>query len=228
MIQLSQNQLIPWVVGVENLYTPYFYELARTRLTKDGLFVQWMHTYSMSPKILTTILSNLKKTFKNITILRTGRGDIAFFSSNRTDPFRIDARHVIPPHLRKPTGTSSSIVSDSTTSEVASNLEPEVSPPAIEPMVRTVLDRLRVERVSDLNFYEAYNSLEVDAIVASQTAFTHEIFYPKLNQEAYTHFYSGSRGLPRELIVSNLPKTVKRPRKELLAKEPTRRDCERS
>ena len=128
----------PWVVGVENLYTPYFYELARTRLTKDGLFVQWMHTYSMSPKILTTILSNLKKTFKNITILRTGRGDIAFFSSNRTDPFRIDARHVTPPHLRKPTGTSSSITLDSTTSEVASSLEPEDSPPTIEPMVRTV------------------------------------------------------------------------------------------
>ena len=55
------------------------------------------------------------------------------------------------------------------------------------------MDRLRVERVSDLNFYEAYNSLEVDAIVASQPAFTHEIFYPKLNQEAYTHFYSGSQ-----------------------------------
>ena len=54
----------PWVVGVENLYTHYFYDLARKQLTKDGIFVQWIHTYAMSPKILTTILSHLKSHFK--------------------------------------------------------------------------------------------------------------------------------------------------------------------
>ena len=207
----------PWVIGVENLYTPYFYNLALTRLTQRGIFVQWIHTYSMSSHILTTILSNLKKTFKNITILQTGHGDIAFFSSNRPEPFWIDARHVISPELRRP-----AVVPPIMNPEI---LEAELSPSAIEPTVREVLGKLHVERISDLNFYRIYNSLEVDAIVASNPSFTHELFYPKLNRESYTYFYSGSQIPPENLLAPMYRRLLKEPVKGEWQKKTIGEDC---
>ncbi|MES2202009.1 MAG: tetratricopeptide repeat protein [candidate division FCPU426 bacterium] len=38
----------PWISGVSNLFTLDFYQLARRRLNKGGLFCQWFHLYSMS------------------------------------------------------------------------------------------------------------------------------------------------------------------------------------
>ena len=173
----------PWVVGVENLYTAYFYELAKTRLTQDGIFVQWVHTYSMSQKILTTILSNLKGSFGNVTIFYTGAGDIAFFASHRPEPFRIDAKN-IRVSQNSQTDSQSPLPSPSDSKNMEATLP-------IESQVRRILNHLHVERVSDLNFYEIYNSQEIDAIIEINPSFAHEIFYPKLNKEAYFSFYNG-------------------------------------
>ena len=158
----------PWVVGVENLYTPYFYNLAHSRLAPDGIFVQWMHTYSMSSDIISTVLSNLKKTFKNITAFRTGKGDIAFFSSNRSEPFKIDDRYISIPYSREvavDSGVDSGI--DPTEASVKSAQKSDSSL-GIEPIIKEVLHRLRIEKISDFNFYQVFNNLEIEAIVASQ------------------------------------------------------------
>ena len=180
----------PWVVGVENLYTPYFYELAKSRLTKDGILAQWIHTYSMSEKILTTILSNLKGTFKNLTISQTANGDIAFFASNRSESFAIDARNIrVSPKSQNPVPINSQSDSGNTTEQLT-----------IEPEVRTILNNISVERVSDLNFYTIYNSREVDAIIETHPLFSHEIFYPRLNKESYSSFYSGEKVIIQQLL----------------------------
>ena len=178
-----------WVVGMENLYTPYFYNLAHSRLAPDGIFVQWMHTYSMSPDIISTVLSNLKKTFKNITAFHTGDGDIAFFSSNRSEPFKIHDRYITSPSSRE-VAVDSGIDSTGTSAKSAQKSDSSLD---IEPTIKEVLRRLRVEKISDLNFYQVFNNLEIDALVVSQKSFVHEILYPKLNQKAYFSFYSGSR-----------------------------------
>ncbi|MBM4077170.1 MAG: hypothetical protein FJ267_16180, partial [Planctomycetes bacterium] len=39
----------PWVAGVSNLYTREFYQQARTKLSKNGIFAQWIQTYSFTP-----------------------------------------------------------------------------------------------------------------------------------------------------------------------------------
>jgi spermidine synthase len=38
----------PWVPGVANLFTREFFELGRSRLTEDGVFVQWLQIYQLS------------------------------------------------------------------------------------------------------------------------------------------------------------------------------------
>ena len=198
----------PWVVGVENLYTPYFYELAQKRLVEGGIFVQWVHIYSISPEIISTILSNLKKTFANITVFVTGRGDIAFFSSNRVEPFQIGDLYVKGTHSSEAQGeglrfgpkNSKSSTKRLPSGDLTGALGEKTAMDSIEPMVREVLHNLRVERVSDLRFYVAYNNREVDAIIETNPSFIHDIFYPKLNQRSYFHFYGGRRVAIGELL----------------------------
>ena len=170
----------PWFVGIENLYTVYFYNLAKERMTDNGIFSQWMHFYSSSPEILTTILSNLKSVFKNVTIFYTRNGDLAFFASNRTAPFKIDADNIYySKDLQKTIGTLNSLNKEKS--------------PIIEPLVKEILNKIGIQRVSDLNFLTLYNSKEVDAIIKTNPSFSHKIFYPKLNKESYFAFYSGNR-----------------------------------
>ena len=45
----------PWMAGVSQLFTVDFFELARTRLTAEGLFCQWAHIYNMAEDDLKTI-----------------------------------------------------------------------------------------------------------------------------------------------------------------------------
>ena len=204
----------PWVVGVENLYTPYFYKLAKGRLTKDGIFVQWIHTYSISKEILTTILSNLKDTFKNVTLFRVSRGDIAFFASNRPVPFKINSQNVIvskdlPEKSNKDIAKTSSHPISST----------HVSKVSIEPLVRKILDNIHVEKVSDLNFYELYNSQEIDAIIETNLSFPHEIFYPTLNKESYFYFYTGNTVNIYQLLDPMYKRIIGRQSQSLARKE---------
>lgn len=72
----------PWVNGIENLYTVYFYEQVVQNLNQGGIFVQWAHTYSVDKTIIYTIISNLGKKFKNVRAFITSVGDIAFIASN--------------------------------------------------------------------------------------------------------------------------------------------------
>ena len=170
----------PWVMGVENLYTIYYYNLAKNRMVQDGIFAQWMHTYTTSPQIITTILSNLKSVFKNVTMFHANNGDIALFASNRNAVFKIDAVNVLS--LKGIQQTIDSFEQEGNT---------QILP--IENQTRKILDDLGIPKVSDLNFFILYNSREIDAIITTMPSFLHEIFYPKLNKESYFSFYEGKR-----------------------------------
>lgn len=82
----------PWVVGVENTYTKYFYEIINKRLTENGVFVQWAHTYSMNNKILTSILSNLRSVFEMVEVYELQKSDIAIIATNRKRPLELNLK----------------------------------------------------------------------------------------------------------------------------------------
>ncbi len=84
----------PWVMGVEDLFTNYFYETVKSRLDSKGLFVQWMHTYSMSKEVLMSVLNNLKGSFRNVATYNLYPGDIVFIASNRVENLTIEKQSV--------------------------------------------------------------------------------------------------------------------------------------
>ncbi|MEK6623503.1 MAG: hypothetical protein AABY86_00955 [Bdellovibrionota bacterium] len=71
----------PWTVGVENLFTSYFYQKVSARLATDGVFLQWVQTYALSAPLLGSILRNLHESFPYTKIYRTHLGDWAILAS---------------------------------------------------------------------------------------------------------------------------------------------------
>jgi spermidine synthase len=62
----------PWVPGVANLFTKEFFELGRSRLRDDGVFVQWVQIYQLSTESLRSVLATYKSVFPHVLMFRVG------------------------------------------------------------------------------------------------------------------------------------------------------------
>jgi spermidine synthase len=82
----------PWVPGVANLFTQEFFELGRSRLSEQGIFVQWVQIYQLSTESLRSVLATYHKVFPHVLMFRVGgssRGkDLLLVGSNQ--PLSID------------------------------------------------------------------------------------------------------------------------------------------
>jgi predicted Zn-dependent protease len=58
----------PWIAGVATLFTREFYEAVRSRLTPDGVFVQWMQAYSLYPDDLRMLFATFLSEFHGATL----------------------------------------------------------------------------------------------------------------------------------------------------------------
>jgi spermidine synthase len=70
-----------WVAGVANLFTREFYELARSRLNPQGLFVQWWHTHALDPKHMKLIVATFRRVFPHASYWRPSVGDVIMVGS---------------------------------------------------------------------------------------------------------------------------------------------------
>lgn len=52
-----------WMNGVSRLYTSEFYLESKKKLTPDGVFIQWLHTYQMSPATFGSVLRTFSQVF---------------------------------------------------------------------------------------------------------------------------------------------------------------------
>lgn len=77
----------PWTVGVENLYTEYFYRLISNRLSDDGIFYQWFNLYASNNQILASVINNMSMFFPHINLYMTLQGDIGLVASHK--PLRL-------------------------------------------------------------------------------------------------------------------------------------------
>lgn len=77
----------PWVPGVANLFTQEFFELGRTRLNDEGIFVQWVQIYQLSTESLRSVLATYTSVFPHVLVFRVGglnKGkDLLLVGSNR-------------------------------------------------------------------------------------------------------------------------------------------------
>lgn len=82
----------PWVPGVANLFTQEFFELGRSRLSEQGIFVQWVQIYQLSTESLRSVLATYQKVFPHVLVFRVGgssRGkDLLLIGSNQ--PLNLD------------------------------------------------------------------------------------------------------------------------------------------
>ena len=72
----------PWVSGVSSLFTTEFYQRIRRHLKTDGLFVQWMHLYELSPELAATVINALALTFPYAHFYRNQMDLIILASGN--------------------------------------------------------------------------------------------------------------------------------------------------
>jgi spermidine synthase len=87
----------PWVVGVENLFTPEFYTLARDALKQDGVFMQWFPLYAMDRRGFRTIVRNLESVFPHLRLYRISNTEMGILAAKV--PFRED---LVPPRFAEP------------------------------------------------------------------------------------------------------------------------------
>lgn len=72
----------PWVVGVENLFSPSFYKAIDKSLDKNGIFVQWFQYYGISKYVFLTGIKNVFNQFSFVDVYLSQKGDMMIVASN--------------------------------------------------------------------------------------------------------------------------------------------------
>lgn len=73
----------PWVVGVENVFSLEFYQMAKNTLAEDGVLVQWAQLYSIDFDTLRIMFHTISKVFPHAHLYKIGRRDIAIIASSK-------------------------------------------------------------------------------------------------------------------------------------------------
>ncbi|MES0371891.1 MAG: fused MFS/spermidine synthase [Mariprofundaceae bacterium] len=73
----------PWLAGIAGLFTSDFYQLASDHLTDDGVFVQWIQMYSLSPENTRMILRTLLDRFPYAEVWESIPSDLIVVASKR-------------------------------------------------------------------------------------------------------------------------------------------------
>ena len=84
----------PWMAGVSGLFTREFFQLARERLSENGLFCQWAHIYNLSEEDLMTIVGSFTDVFEQTSL----------FVLSEADVLLVGARNDIAPTPRRASG----------------------------------------------------------------------------------------------------------------------------
>jgi len=58
----------PWSAGAAHLYTQDFFELVRSRLAEDGVFVQWIGSQFIDVELLGTLVATLRAVFPHVEV----------------------------------------------------------------------------------------------------------------------------------------------------------------
>lgn len=79
----------PCRAGVANLYTREFYRNASQRLTKSGIFCQWLQGYEVEPSTISTVIATLRKVFPKVEVWSTQSVDMLLVCSNDDTPWSV-------------------------------------------------------------------------------------------------------------------------------------------
>ncbi len=67
----------PWIGGVATLFSDEFYALARSRLAREGIMLQWVHAYGLVPADLQMVVNTFQRSFPATSLWHAeGPGDV--------------------------------------------------------------------------------------------------------------------------------------------------------
>ena len=72
----------PWTAGASHLYTREFMNLAKSRLSPDGVFLQWMNTSFVSEPLLKSLAATLLDVFPHVRAYHFEANVMFFLASN--------------------------------------------------------------------------------------------------------------------------------------------------
>ncbi len=72
----------PWVVGVDNLFTREYYELASRVMNDGAVFFQWVQIYEMDNEVFAAIVNNVINEFAHVRMYVIGEGDVGIVASH--------------------------------------------------------------------------------------------------------------------------------------------------
>ena len=78
----------PYRAGIASLFTREFYLVARSRLTRRGIFAQWIQSYAVHPETVRTVYATLTGVFPYVHTWWTTGGDLMLVAS--VEPIVID------------------------------------------------------------------------------------------------------------------------------------------
>lgn len=84
----------PWITGVSNLFTQEYWELARSRLTEDGVFCQWVQLYGMGPDEFRALIRTFTFVFGDVWLYETIPGSDVLLVAG---PAPTDASYTLDP-----------------------------------------------------------------------------------------------------------------------------------
>src|SRR5204862_5367015 len=73
----------PFRAGVASLFTHEYYAAARDRLTRDGMFVQWIQAYEIDARTLRTVFATFASAFPSVETWQVGPDDLALVGTTR-------------------------------------------------------------------------------------------------------------------------------------------------
>jgi SAM-dependent methyltransferase len=74
----------PWTAGASHLYTREFLQLVKSRLTGDGVFLQWMNTQFVSEPLLKSFVATLLDVFPHVRAYQFD-ANVLFFLASATE-----------------------------------------------------------------------------------------------------------------------------------------------
>jgi spermidine synthase len=83
----------PWVAGAGGLFTVEMFELARSRLTEQGIMAQWVNLFRMDPDVLRTVVGTFYSVFpEGFVCVNAPAGDLILIGSPA--PLRLSSERV--------------------------------------------------------------------------------------------------------------------------------------
>ncbi|HEU0090707.1 MAG TPA: fused MFS/spermidine synthase [Vicinamibacteria bacterium] len=79
----------PYRAGIASLFTREFYQAVDSRLSPDGVFLQWVQAYEVDERTMSTILATLATVFPEVEVWQVHNVDLVLVASRR--PLRHDA-----------------------------------------------------------------------------------------------------------------------------------------